>query len=149
MSDLPELGLIPASQGLPQAQRDGLNALSLAFNAQLSTRLDQLQMSLGITIDRLDLNGVLLAAQANPAAFGFTNVTQASLDNGDTSGTGYLFWDDLHPTTAGQILIADAAFMRGPGTAKCRPSGHGGRGPPHRPLPSSCRGAVARRVSSN
>jgi phospholipase/lecithinase/hemolysin len=46
---------------------------------------------------------------ANPANYGFTNVTTAALDDGVLSGQGYLFWDEVHPTTAGHHIVASAA----------------------------------------
>ena len=46
---------------------------------------------------------------ANPAQYGFTDVTTSALGDGVLSGQGYLFWDAIHPTTAGHQFIADVA----------------------------------------
>ena len=47
--------------------------------------------------------------QANPSRFGLSNVTDMAITN-PTAASGYLFWDDVHPTTVGHGLLADAAF---------------------------------------
>jgi phospholipase/lecithinase/hemolysin len=51
----------------------------------------------------------------DPAAFSLTNVDDNCLATTGGLGSacdGYLFWDDLHPTADGHVLIADAAFSR-------------------------------------
>ena len=65
--------------------------------------------TLGITIYQPDINIFLQNALANPAQYGFTNVTASALGDGVLSGQGYLFWDDIHPTTVGHQIIADFA----------------------------------------
>lgn len=108
--NLPLLGEIPGTLGLPKAQRDGLDALSAAFNAALTAKLDALQANLGVKIDRLDVNGIIQLVRSNPAAYDFTNTTTGALNDGVVSGQGYLFWDDVHPTAAGHAVIARAAL---------------------------------------
>ena len=108
--NLPLLGDLPATNMLPQAQRDGLNQLTLAFNSLLNTELGQLRQSLGITIYEPDINGFVQNVLANPAQYGFTDVTTDVLDDGATSAKGYLFWDSIHPTTVGHQEVADVAF---------------------------------------
>jgi phospholipase/lecithinase/hemolysin len=112
--DLPELGNVPATAALPQAQRDALNALTLAFNSLLFTKVDQLATSLKVSIAKADINALFVDAQANPAKYGFTNVTQSSLGNSNLSGAGYLFWDSVHPTTQADIYIAATAVSAVP-----------------------------------
>lgn len=108
--NLPLLGDLPATNMLPQVQRDGLNQLTLAFDSLLNTELGQLRQSLGITIYEPDINGFFQNVLANPAPYGFTNVTTDVLDDGATSAKGYLFWDSIHPTTVGHQEVADVAF---------------------------------------
>ena len=108
--NLPLLGDLPATNTLPQAQRDGLNFLTLAFNGLLSAELSQLQGSLGVTIHQLDVNGVFENILANPGAYGLTNVTNSAINDGVLSGQGYLFWDIVHPTTTVQELIGVTAY---------------------------------------
>jgi phospholipase/lecithinase/hemolysin len=117
--NLPPLGDTPEGRSLPPAQRAGLNALSLAFDALLNPALDNLQASLGITILRPDVLGLVENIEANPGAFGLTNVTDQA-KAGPVGFPGpvvpnpdqYLFWDPIHPTAAGHRLIAEeAAFV--------------------------------------
>jgi phospholipase/lecithinase/hemolysin len=110
VQNLPQLGMIPASQGLPQGQRDALNALMLAYDSLLNSSLAQLRSTLGVTIDQVDLDRFLTDVRADPSAYGFTNTTTSALDDGVVSGAGYLFWDDVHPTTEGHRFIGDLAF---------------------------------------
>jgi phospholipase/lecithinase/hemolysin len=110
VQNLPQLGMIPATQGLPQVQRDALDELTLAYDSLLGNSLAQLRSSLGVTIGQVDLNGFLTDARANPSAYGFTNTTTSALGDGVLSGDGYLFWDGVHPTTVGHKFIGDLAF---------------------------------------
>jgi phospholipase/lecithinase/hemolysin len=107
---LPLLGEIPGTASLPQAQRDGLDALSTAFNADLTAKAGQLQSSLGVTVKVLDVSAIIQAVRANPGAYNFTNTTTGAVNDGVISGAGYLFWDNLHPTAPGHAILAGAAF---------------------------------------
>lgn len=93
--------------GLEQAQ---LNALVAQTNLLLKDALDALVLANQIQIHQPDIHGLFLDAQANPAAYGFTNTTSAALADGVLDGKGYLFWDDLHPTGAAHAMIASASF---------------------------------------
>jgi phospholipase/lecithinase/hemolysin len=107
---LPLLGEVPGTAGLTQAQRDGLDALTTAYNAELAAKVGQLQSSLGVTVKFLDVNAIIQAARANPGAYNLTNTTTGAVNDGVASGAGYLFWDNVHPTTPGHAILADAAF---------------------------------------
>jgi phospholipase/lecithinase/hemolysin len=109
--NLPLLGDLPLTNTLPQSQRDGLNQLSVSFDSVLHSELSQLRQSLGITIYEPDIKTFAENAIANPAQYGFTNVTTSALGDGVLSGQDYLFWDEIHPTTAGHDLIAGVAAV--------------------------------------
>jgi phospholipase/lecithinase/hemolysin len=123
--NLPPLGELPATSSLTAPIPQELNALAAAFNGILSTETSQLQQSLGIQIQTVDVYSLFENAFANPAQYGFTNVTtDAVQDNGGMNAQGYLFWDFVHPTSAAGALIAAASVPEPPsvvllGTALC------------------------------
>jgi phospholipase/lecithinase/hemolysin len=106
--NLPLLGAIPASSGLTSAQQQSLNAWSIGFNQTLQAEATSLQSSLGVQIHLVNIQGLLQNVLANPADYGFTNVTGSAI-NSSLAGNGYLFWDAEHPTTAADALIAEVA----------------------------------------
>jgi phospholipase/lecithinase/hemolysin len=110
--NLPMLDQVPFALSMPPAQKAGLHSLTGAFNSRLKSDLTQLQSTLGVTIYQIDTASLFNNIQSNPAHFGFTNVTNSALGDGVYSGNGYLFWDSIHPTSAGHSLIADAAFAQ-------------------------------------
>jgi outer membrane lipase/esterase len=113
--NLPDIGKTP--DGVASGQGATITALSSLFNSTLSASLD----SLHIDVIRLNVFGLLNEAIANPAAFGFTNVTapacttpralfctSSTLVSPNAAQT-YLFADGQHPTTAGHQVVADYA----------------------------------------
>jgi phospholipase/lecithinase/hemolysin len=92
------------------ALQPGLSALTQGYNAALAIELAHLQSTLGVHITMLDNYHLFQNIVSHPGTFGFTNVTTDAVNDGVLSGKGYLFWDTVHPTTAGHQLIGDAAF---------------------------------------
>jgi phospholipase/lecithinase/hemolysin len=108
--NLPLLGEIPATNTLPQPERDALNLLSTTFDTMLQSELNFLQKSLGITIYQPNIEALFMSVMANPSAYGFTNVTDPLLYSNDPMQSGYLFWDTVHPTDQASPIIAEVAF---------------------------------------
>jgi phospholipase/lecithinase/hemolysin len=111
--NVPPLGAIPNYKDQP-LKSAALNQASADYRAQLNTTLDAANSALlgqGITITlyRLDVWELFLRLIADPATFGFTNVVD-NAQGKPVKADEFLFWDDIHPTTAGHFQIASAAF---------------------------------------
>jgi phospholipase/lecithinase/hemolysin len=111
--NLPPLGFVPDYlDDLATAQK--LNEASADYRVKLNIALDSVVNTLaaeGITIQlyRVDVYQVFLRLAANPTAYGFTE-TRASAQDKEGPADKYLFWDNVHPTTAAHYQIAAAAF---------------------------------------
>jgi outer membrane lipase/esterase len=114
---LPDLGVVPRLLGTPLA---GLaSSASALFNATLQGGLAASAVLATAEVRVLDIFGLINAAAADPARFGFSNVTQPCFDAAalppvcgatQEAQNRYLFWDSIHPTTAAHALIAGAAL---------------------------------------
>lgn len=114
--NMPDLGLTPLFRNNPNpAVPAAFSALSSAFNTALDPALVQLQASLsGIEIERFQTDDLLAAVLADPASYGFDNVSQpcfnGALGTLCSDPDRYLFWDDFHPTAAGHRLIGSRFY---------------------------------------
>ena len=90
--------------------------LSAAFNQALGGAIAQLQQLPGIHIATYDDNVLTAAIIAKPAEFGLRDVTDPCLQFGVVQNAvcakpwGYLFWDGIHPTAAGHLIVAGAVL---------------------------------------
>jgi phospholipase/lecithinase/hemolysin len=107
--NLPPLGAIPRYRTTSDAA--AYNAITVAFNTALDAQLDVIRTQHpDVTIYELDVYGLFLDMLADPQDYGFTNITTPGLTLGvNHPMTGYLFYDDIHPTTAGHYLLAQYA----------------------------------------
>ncbi len=115
--DAPNIGLTPAYNTTPL--KDEASALSLLYNQDLSADLAGVS---GLTIYEADTYYFFGYVVEHPALYGFTNATGACWTGNDTGGTGTLcgttvaaqnqnlFWDDVHPTAAGHVILTDVAL---------------------------------------
>jgi len=89
-------------------------ALSAAFNDALGAAVAQLRTLPGIHVARYDDNALVAAILAHPAAFELQDVLDPCLRFGVTTNavceepSEFLFWDGIHPTTAGHRIVARA-----------------------------------------
>ena len=102
---MPDLGLTPYFQSLPGGALEGTE-IAQAFNAALFA---------GLPPGAIYFNtaGLVDSIAANPAAYGFTDVTDPCY-NGTTVCTNasqYLFYDSFHPTTAADAFAAAGFFQ--------------------------------------
>jgi phospholipase/lecithinase/hemolysin len=125
--NLPLLGELPGTSGNP-AISAGLNGLTLENNALLEAALQELgasQPSLSLTY--FDVNHYFEAALADPGLYGLTNTTtnyisnqgqpegtdpeiNPALGNNPPPPTGFLFWDEVHPTATWHAILGNLAF---------------------------------------
>lgn len=111
--NLPNLGTLPAVIGTADAAR--ATAAAQEFSSALANMVDDFNSYYpGISIYELDVYSFFENISGNPSAYGFTNVTEESpnfdvVNNFDNSD-GYLFWDDIHPTTEGHAELAEKAY---------------------------------------
>ncbi len=105
ISNLFNVGLLPAAQANPTFAA----AASTATNQSLTTLLTLEMLLEGIRIRRVDVFSLFQAVQADPAHFGFVNITTPCLISAPTVCTDpdhTLFWDTFHPTEFGHAFIA-------------------------------------------
>lgn len=105
--NLPNVGSTPAAIDAGPGTILASNAATFAYNTALAQGLQSLASGAPVDIVQMDVNSAFNAVLANPGAFGFTNVTETC--EALASCDGYLFWDGIHPTTAGHALLAQLA----------------------------------------
>jgi phospholipase/lecithinase/hemolysin len=122
--DVPDLGLTPGITALGPDASVAASALSAYFDQQVLLALAPAEAA-GLTVYDLNTYALIDEAVQDPGAFDFSNVTDPCWTGKFTGyATGgsvcstlpavqdtYLFWDDVHPTAAGQLLVADAALQ--------------------------------------
>ncbi len=106
--NLPDLGDTPRS--LTTGDPAAISTLTQSFNTLLSLELAALETAHpGLDLVPVDIYSLGKELLANPGAYGFTNTTDPARGLG--SADGYLYWDDLHPTTATHALFAREAAL--------------------------------------
>jgi phospholipase/lecithinase/hemolysin len=125
---VPDLGKTPYERARPASDATS-SALAQRYNADLGVALQQIVASGAASIDYINTYAMVDAAVANPAAYGFTNVTQPVWNGNLTDShsgrlaatgaaqNGYLFFDSLHPTATGHALLAAGVTQSVTGTA--------------------------------
>jgi thermolabile hemolysin len=112
--NLPGLGETPFLNGNP-AGSAAANLASLAFNQEWALDVANLD-SLGINVIGVDIDNLFNQILANPAAFGFSNIVAACNATPGCNPNTFLYWDDVHPTTYADSLVANLAFEDAFGT---------------------------------
>jgi phospholipase/lecithinase/hemolysin len=115
---MPDLGLTPEALSAGPATSAGLSFLSAAYNEGIDAVLAGLGSALGplgVQLYGFDTPAFFADLTADAAAYGFTNTTQACFDRTadplDFSNVlngcqGFLYFDNVHPTTAAHKLLA-------------------------------------------
>lgn len=105
----PDIGVVPAVRALGAGAMGLGSAVAGAMNSALATALAPF-----LDVRLFDINAVLAQVIAAPADFGIANYTDACAARADCDPSTYLFWDGIHPTSAGHALIAQAMIARVP-----------------------------------
>jgi hypothetical protein len=80
------------------------------FNARMDQEISRLETDFGLTVFHLDLYDLSERVWANPAAYGFTNLTEAANACGACDPNQYFWWDDAHFTTVAHRLVAQETY---------------------------------------
>ena len=109
--NVPDFGLSPRLIDAGLSAQGTL--LTDGFNAALQAGLAQVGLG---DLPLFDVAGLLREVVSDPAAYGFTNVTEACFDKDDPAAScflnpslnpdEYLFWDDIHPSRATHAILA-------------------------------------------
>jgi phospholipase/lecithinase/hemolysin len=108
--NLPDLGSTPRYLGT--SDEAGARLLSQGFNAALAAVIDTFLVAHPeVTVYEFDIYAFLQATADDPGSYGFTNATQVcpsyAVAGDFDNSAGYVFWDDIHPTTEAHDVIAD------------------------------------------
>jgi phospholipase/lecithinase/hemolysin len=108
--NLPDIGITPEVRAKGKRAVEEAGRLTNLFNSALDRSLASLAAMPGLRLYRLNVAEMAERAQADPAALGFTDISNSCIRL--PSCEGHLFWDGVHPTTRAHGRLAEAAFQQ-------------------------------------
>jgi phospholipase/lecithinase/hemolysin len=106
LPNLPDVGMSPEVRARGSRAVAEAGSLSDRFNVQAERALQAVN---GVRLHRLDVHAMGERAKVDPAAFGFVDVTTPCQHLATCEG--YLFWDNVHPTTRAHERLAERALQ--------------------------------------
>jgi outer membrane lipase/esterase len=115
VTGLPDIGLLPSTRIMGQAEMDVATLRALTLNLGFQAIVAEVGAEKGIDLRYFDLFGLDHALRANPSAFGFSGALDSvnSCQSGGPAAViggcvDYLYFDAIHPTTQVHAVIAAA-----------------------------------------
>jgi outer membrane lipase/esterase len=114
--NIPDIGKIPAINGSGAVVTGLASLLVSEMNQALVSALTTLPAGVTDGVHLFDAFGALNGIVADPGAFGFSDVTSACAMSAAciNDPSGNMFWDGIHPTTAGHAAMARLAMAEIP-----------------------------------
>jgi len=110
--DVPDIGVTPAVRAAGASAAALGTLIAASMNAALLGAIAS-----DPDVQLFDLFGLVDAIVASPGAFGLTDVTNACAQFVTCDPSKFLFWDGIHPTSAGQLIISNALLAQVPAPA--------------------------------
>ena len=107
MPNLPGIGITPAVRAHGSQAIEAADRLAQHFNSALDQVLTAFVGPDGLQLYRLDVWQMAERVRADPAAVGFIDISTPCGERRNCEG--YLFWDDVHPTTQAHRRLAEVA----------------------------------------
>jgi outer membrane lipase/esterase len=107
--DVPDIGVTPAVRAAGPAAVALGTLIAASMNAALVAAIAN-----DTHVQLFDLFGLVDAMVANPGDFGLTDVTNACAQFLSCDPSKFLFWDGIHPTSAGHRILSNTLFAQIP-----------------------------------
>jgi phospholipase/lecithinase/hemolysin len=107
VTNIPDLSRTPEFAGYPVFLKEWIRIMVGTYNLLLEVELDNLADSYNCSIIVVDIESAMNHMIANKELYDLENVTDTLVANPALDPDTTLFWDDVHPTTAGHRLLAD------------------------------------------
>jgi phospholipase/lecithinase/hemolysin len=105
--NMPDLGRTPEAIALGPLAQAQLDLLSLGFNGGLATAMGQMESVFALDVRVFDTFAFMNHILDDPAGVGFTDTTTPCVFTPSvfTGCAGFVFFDNVHPTTAAHALL--------------------------------------------